>query len=175
MQGVLTDLCSFLEGRFVYALIGGLAVSVHGTPRFTTDIDILIEPKISSIKKELANYFPKASIRSEKPGFDDPLGEIIYLIMDNIKVELIAAKTRLHFSALERAQKIELLSTMIRVVSAEDLILLKLAAGGCKDLLDVGGILNLNEDKLDYSYLQDRINAYGFADLWQTAKRWAKD
>lgn len=95
--------------------------------------------------------------------------------MDNIKVELIAAKTRLHFSALERAQKIELLSTMIRVVSAEDLILLKLAAGGPKDLLDVGGILNLNEDKLDYSYLQDRINAYGFADLWQTAKRWAKD
>ena len=42
-------------------------------------------------------------------------------------------------------------------------------------MLDVGGILNLNEDKLDYSYLQDRINAYGFADLWQTAKRWAKD
>ena len=38
-----------------YALCGGLAVAVHGYPRFTKDIDLLIQPEnLSSVRELLA-------------------------------------------------------------------------------------------------------------------------
>jgi len=41
----LRSICSTLDAAgIVYALVGGLAVSIYATPRATKDIDILLEP-----------------------------------------------------------------------------------------------------------------------------------
>ncbi len=39
-----------------YCLIGGLAVAIHGIPRFTDDIDFLVGSEIRDVFKELENY-----------------------------------------------------------------------------------------------------------------------
>ena len=40
------NLADALESRGIdYALVGGLAVAVHGAPRATTDIDLLVRPE----------------------------------------------------------------------------------------------------------------------------------
>ena len=43
----------FNEAKIEYALCGGMAVALHGYPRFTKDIDFLIPPE-SSTQREVA-------------------------------------------------------------------------------------------------------------------------
>jgi hypothetical protein len=52
------------EGDIKYALVGGVAMSFHDTPRFTKDIDILFFPedmeklkKIDKVFKELSSLY----------------------------------------------------------------------------------------------------------------------
>src|SRR5262249_15577094 len=54
------------RGRIDYALCGGLALAVHGKPRATVDIDILIQPadeeKVRSVADKLGFNLPAAAM-----------------------------------------------------------------------------------------------------------------
>ncbi len=53
------------SGGSHYGLCGGLAVAVHGYPRFTKDIDILIRPELL----EVANRASRKSNMTWKVGY----------------------------------------------------------------------------------------------------------
>jgi hypothetical protein len=174
MLNALTEICGILEtANFEYCLIGGLAVSVHGIPRFTADLDLLVEPRIL---EAAVDVLPTDSIVSiKKPELRDPIGGMIQLKLNKVQIDLLVARTDLQLRALERSCKAEILERSINIVSVEDLILLKLSAGGPRDLLDIGGILEVSENKLDWEYLQKKIMAYRLEDEWLTAKSWAEE
>jgi hypothetical protein len=44
----------FNEAKIEYALCGGMAVALHGYPRFTKDIDFLIPPESLDRAREVA-------------------------------------------------------------------------------------------------------------------------
>lgn len=166
MQTALIEISSFLEARKIeYCLIGGVAVSVHGLPRFTADIELLIESGILDLENALEDYFTADVFMGiEKPGFNDPLGGMIKLKIHAVQVELIIAKTNLQLAALKHCRKVEVLGIPLKIVSAEDLILLKLSAGGPRDLLDIVGILEASATRLDQEYLQEKIKTF----VWRT-------
>lgn len=59
-----------------YALVGGLAMYVHGLPRFTQDIDLFVkleQENIESLKRALKRLYPDPDI--EETSFEDLSGE----------------------------------------------------------------------------------------------------
>ncbi|WP_258359490.1 nucleotidyl transferase AbiEii/AbiGii toxin family protein [Moorella sulfitireducens] len=135
-----------------YCLIGGYAVAAYGAPRYTADVDFLV----SRLNDYLAHL--QANLQEENLSFVlsrtdvlDPLGDIITIKL-TVPVQLIEAKYTYHYKAIERAQIIKYENHDLKIISPEDLIILKLKAGGPKDLWDVENILSHQED-LDITYL----------------------
>ena len=105
-----------------------------------------------------------------KADLNDPLGDVIQLTLLDTQIDLISAKTSLDFRALTRATKEKFQDITIRIVSVEDLILLKLNAGGPQDLYDVAGIINVSSEKIDLNYLTMNINNEYLKNKWSLAK-----
>ena len=147
----------FLEKEKVdYFLLGGLAVSVLGEPRFTYDLDLDIFLK----KEEIPSLLEKA----KKAAFQVNAKEVIEnvqqfgtfrLFLKHLQVDFILASTEMEQSALRRRQKIKLFGKPIYFPSAEDLILLKVIPGRTKDLTDAESIVLRHQKTLDRRYLEE--------------------
>lgn len=62
LENYLEILHSFEENEVEYILIGGLAVILHGMPRFTLDMDVFLKDSkenINNLKKALKSIFPE--------------------------------------------------------------------------------------------------------------------
>jgi hypothetical protein len=69
-QKDFADLCVLLNARGVeFLIVGGYAVAFHGSPRFTGDLDILIQPSQSQVVcliEALSKFgFPVANLSAE--------------------------------------------------------------------------------------------------------------
>jgi predicted nucleotidyltransferase len=150
----------FLDGRKVpYVVIGGLAASVQGQPRYTDDADLLVTVPSHGVWR-LAE-------EARKAGFDvDPhFAELhwrssgfirLWLgpVGDQVAVDLMACKTEFLREASWRAQPIVLMGKRVPVATSEDMILFKLAAYRDKDVMDLIAIARRHEGKLDLAYLR---------------------
>ncbi len=125
-QGLLQD----------FGLVGGLAIAAWGTPRATQDIDFAIAlggARPSDLAKLLGGTY-------EEGDQDDPLRGVfrVYKLGEaqQIPIQLIMLPSVWSQVLFSHIQELELAHTLIPVVSWEALLLLKLYAGGPKDLLD---------------------------------------
>lgn len=126
-----------------YALIGGLSVSVWKAPRGTRDIDLLV----SLDTKEHIDKFCK-SLEMEglapkvlKGAADDPVSCLIKASHNGIPVDMLVSTRKWEDEMISNAVAIDFHGVVIPVISAEDLIVMKLKAGGPRDLLDVQELL----------------------------------
>jgi predicted nucleotidyltransferase len=136
-----------------YLVVGGLAANLHGIPRMTYDIDLMIllesdnirrlvskliqwgyKPKIPIDPQDLADESKRNSWIQDKgmKAFNFyseslPIGEIDVIIDSPIPYETLKA----------RAVGIQVQEVRIPIVSIHDLIELKLRAGRKQDLSDV--------------------------------------
>lgn len=119
-----------------FALIGGLAVSVWAEPRATRDLDFAVALQAGS--PQLLADFLHGTYRAGEPG--DPLRGVITASsgMDErtIPVQLIFLPRSLSAVVFERMHDVTVLGGVVPVVAWEPLVLLKLYAGGPRDLLD---------------------------------------
>jgi hypothetical protein len=121
-----------------YALCGGVALAIHGVPRATQDIDVLVRPEDLDRLREVVR---RCGFLLESFPMDFASGITIQrftklidgqpLMLDALLVggPLVGAWERRQAAAIEGGR--------VRVVSREDLIALKLAAGRPQDLVDV--------------------------------------
>jgi hypothetical protein len=106
-----------------HALIGGLAVGVHGHPRATKDVDFLVG----------AEAFESAgAIVSFKPG--------VPLAAEGVPIDSVLAPEE-HASLLEGALEQPQSFDGIPVVTPEYLVFMKMIAGRRQDLADVEALL----------------------------------
>jgi hypothetical protein len=142
-----------------YVVVGGLAVNLHGIPRMTYGIDIVILLQGSNIMKLLARlknwgYVPRAPVPAEELADEgkrnswireknmraftfcndtEALGEIDVMI-----------DTQIPFCDLKaRASMFDLGGVHVPVVSIPDLIEMKRHAGRRQDLADVDHLLTI--------------------------------
>jgi hypothetical protein len=154
-----------LQTRIRIALIGGLAVSAWGAVRATQDIDLLADSDPSPtrtprLRDDLKRFFEakrcKVEWRLGEP--DDPIPLLLRLTLGRAftgpEVDMLWAHKRWHQEALQR--RIEIKSGKLRVflLHPEDLILMKLDAGGPQDLLDVQTVLASHPPDLDIERLK---------------------
>lgn len=137
-------------------IMGGLAVSVFARPRATYDIDGII----SLAGKDLRKFLGLLKVNGFKFG-PSPVKYVaglpfitFYYPPYKTYVDLFLASTEFQYEVLHRARMVRLGKLSLRLISPEDLILVKLQSGREKDLEDVKEIILTNKSKLDFTYLR---------------------
>lgn len=160
------------ETGIPYMVTGSMGSMVYGEPRMTNDLDIVIDPTRDQLRAllELAArefiVFEEAAWRAlEQRG--------MFNILDRVtgeKVDLICRKDRA-YSREEFARRVQIVfdNTPIHIVAPEDSILSKLewAKKGESDRQrrDALGMILLQRDRLDWTYLRRWAAELGVADL----------
>ena len=138
----LTVIISDLEaGGIEHAVCGGLALTIHGFPRATFDIDILIQAesleaayKIAAAKgydiRGLDMSFKERAVEIRRVSKIDDDGEVLSLdfLLVTPQVE----------DVWETREKFNWQGKVLWIVSQEGLIKMKTLAGRAKDLIDIG-------------------------------------
>lgn len=161
----------FDELSLPYLITGGMAVSVWGRPRFTADIDIVVEIKPSDIKGLV-----KALKGLGRAGYidEDTAGEIVrkggeFNFIDGItgiKVDFwVSSNGDFDLSRFKRRSAKKILGQKIYFTSPEDLILSKLKwfkeSGSNRHLEDAESVLKISGDDLDMGYLREWAKKLG--------------
>jgi hypothetical protein len=146
MFDLLESITRELDVRRVrYALVGAGALAVHGVLRASDDLDLLAIDRAvlaSGAWDELASHGVEVEVRLGDD--EDPLAGIVrFTGASSATVDLVVGKHAWQADVLARAERRRITSTLeLPVVSASDLILLKLFAGAPRDLRDVEEILD---------------------------------
>jgi hypothetical protein len=142
----LSELISALnENRIEYAVCGGLALTIHGFPRATFDIDILIKDESLEKAYEIAAKFGY-DIRGLDISFKERAVEIRRVSKIDDEGEVLPLDFLLvtpHIEDVWRTrQKLIWQNQDLWIVSTEGLIKMKELAGRAKDLIDIDRIKN---------------------------------
>lgn len=158
-------------------LTGSVASSLHGEPRATLDIDIVVDPTEPSIARlvtqlETHDYYVDLAAAREALAEGGQFNAIHR--PSGWKVDFIVRK-RAPFADSEfaRRQRVDLLGLRADVATAEDTIVAKLewaqAGESERQLRDVAGILRVSGDGLDRDYISRWVRQLGLVELWERA------
>ncbi len=148
--------------------MGGLAVAAWGAPRATEDIDLLADlsptPQLDAALR--AGGFEPEWRRGES---DDPVPLLLRLRSPSgPEIDVICATRAWERDMLARAVRLRTPQGLeIPVIAVEDLIVLKLMAGGPGDLADVADLLGRVGPLPE---LETRAAARGVLDLFRQVR-----
>ena len=122
-----------------YCIIGAFALALHARPRYTKDIDLLVDPIPANAARILAalREFGFASLNLTEQDFTRP-GQIVQLGYEPVRVNIIAGIDGLPFGDLwERRVTAPYGSTPASFISLTDLIAAKKLSNRTQDRADV--------------------------------------
>jgi predicted nucleotidyltransferase len=150
------------ERGWRWYVFGAQAVVAHGRPRLTADVDATVDPAgadAGAVVDALAAHGFALRI----PLSAEHLGEARLLPMvhsaSGMPLDLVIAGVGLDQEILDRARVLDLGGVEVPVVSAEDLVAMKVLAGRRKDLEDVRGVLIEQGGRLDLERIRDVLAA----------------
>jgi hypothetical protein len=136
-----------------YLVVGGVAVVLHGHPRFTADLDLVLSLDTANVRAALAalselGYTPRAPVPAED--LSDPRkradwiqnkGMIVFSLASPVhpatEVDLFVEEPFPFEAAYRRATWADLGDARVAVASISDLVEMKRRAGRPRDLEDV--------------------------------------
>ncbi|HEX5757574.1 MAG TPA: hypothetical protein VF121_00110 [Thermoanaerobaculia bacterium] len=160
-------------------MTGSIATVFYGEPRFTNDIDIVVDLPLEQVG-ELCRAFPSdqfyvdeesARAAVERRGQFNVIHpasglklDLVVPTADEFDRSRFRRTARLHPAADYEAS----------FASAEDVILKKLdfyrRGGSEKHLRDIAGVLRISGDRLDTRYLEEWAARLGLAEIWQAVR-----
>jgi hypothetical protein len=154
-----------LHTSIQFAVIGGLAVAAWGVIRATQDIDILANSNPTPLVKtelrgELSNFLDRNGCHTEwrvgvLRGSDSAAPESQSAAdLGEIGADILWAHKHWQQQALQRSVAIDVLKRRVNILHPEDLILMKLDAGGPQDLFDVKQMLSAPPPQLNIEQLR---------------------
>ena len=153
-----------------YALIGGLASILRGRPRFTKDVNFLLEiPQV---------ILPVLLDDLVERGFAlDPVTVIKQFVREhvasfpfgNVRIDWLKPVLPLYSRALADATPLEWTEGhMVRVATAEGLILTKMVAFRPQDQMDIETLLTANRDTIDVSLIREEWSPFAATETERT-------
>jgi len=148
-----------------YVIIGGMAVQHWGEPRFTQDVDLTVSAPINEpeafIKRVLDQFSPRMK---EALAFAIQNRVLLSQASNGCPIDLSLALPGYEDEVMARAVAYEIVQgKLVRLCSAEDLIIHKSVAGRPQDIRDIEGIVYRQGELLDAAYIQRWLQS--FADL----------
>lgn len=148
-----------------YAVGGALALAYHGVPRGTQDIDlnVFLQPEaaraaLESLRQMGVEIDVDAAIRRAIER-GDAVGW-----KDGIRIDLFLNSVPLHDLAARRRVRVTFAGTPAWILSAEDLVVLKLLFDRPKDHIDIERVMAIQGDDLDRAYVRAQLIAHVGAD-----------
>ena len=143
LQHDLKEFLRLLSDHHVkYLLIGGYAVSYHGYPRSTADMDIWIETSPANAQKIMAALkafgFGETSIRPDPFLLPD---QITRMGIRPLQIEILTTISGLNFADAYARRVVDVIEEVpVSLISAADLKTNKRASGRLKDLADLDNL-----------------------------------
>jgi len=165
----------FERAGISYMVVGSFASTLHGMPRTTHDIDIVVDLTSASLTAFLSDLTEEAYYISEGAARDALKRRTQFNVIDlatGWKIDLIVLKRR-PFSVEEFQRRVpaRLLDAEVFVASAEDTILSKLEwsakSGSERQLQDVASIVAVKGKSLDLEYVDRWAHQLGVSDRWE--------
>ena len=129
---------SFQKHEVKYVVIGGIAAVLYGVPRATFDLDILIEATPANAQNLLDALIEAKFGTAELISADKLLAHEITIFKDRVRIDVQTTTPGLKFeNAWHNRETMKYQDQTFYVVSRNDLIASKLAAGRKVDLEDV--------------------------------------
>ena len=136
---------SFQEHDVKYVVIGGIASVLHGVPRATFDLDILIKATLENARRLLAALISANLGTASLTTVEDVLANEITIFRDRVRVDVQTSTPGIAFDdAWQRRKTLSYHGQEFFILSKQDLIASKRAAGRDVDMEDVR-LLNLSE------------------------------
>jgi len=136
---------SFQEHDVKYVVIGGIASVLHGVPRATFDLDILIQATSENTRRLLAALIGAGLGTASLTTVEDVLANEITIFRDRVRVDVQTSTPGITFDdAWRRRKTLSYHGQEFFILSKQDLIASKRAAGRDVDMEDVR-ILDLPE------------------------------
>jgi len=135
----LTGVFASLNSHDVkYVVIGGIAAVLHGVPRATFDLDVLIEATPDNARRLLDALSEAGLGTASMTTAEDVLAHEITVFQDRVRIDVQTSTPGITFKeAWRHHQTMEYKGQPLHVVSRGDLIAAKRAAGRDVDLADV--------------------------------------
>jgi hypothetical protein len=138
-----------------YALIGGLATVYRSRPRFTQDVDFLMDIPQVQLPRLLDELQARGFSFDLETTIQEWLREHLTVIhYHQVRVDWLKAIIPLYRDVLDRARAEPWLGGTIRIASPEGLILTKLIALRAQDLVDIENLLAANRAALDLDLIR---------------------
>ncbi len=140
------ELLSILNAHKVrYLIVGGYAVSFHAQPRATKDLDLWVKPEranATALYRALAEF--GAPLDDLKPADFAEAGSFFRMGSPPLMVDILPEISGVDFD-VAWARRVETAidaesGVVVPVISVEDLLAAKLAAGRAQDIADVAAI-----------------------------------
>lgn len=129
---------SFRSHDVKYLVIGGIAAVLHGVPRATFDLDILIEAVPENAAQLLTALEQAGFATATMVSADELLAREITIFRDRVRIDVQTRTPGIDFaSAWQRRRPMTFQGVTLLVLSKEDLIASKRAAGRPRDLEDL--------------------------------------
>jgi hypothetical protein len=156
LEAALADVIDALSASgAVYALIGGLATGFRSRPRYTQDIDLLIDiPQV-----RLPDLLERLRARRFEVDVSAVIAELrrhhlAVLWRGDIRLDWLTPAIPAYRHVLEAATTESGPSGPIRVAAAEGLILMKLLAHRLQDQADIEALVAANRGVLDVDWIR---------------------
>ncbi len=136
-----------------YTICGGLAVALHGYPRFTQDIDLLILPEDELRTLSAAEGLGFVIKAGRLPiGVGEPIEREIVRVSKVVDREIVTLDLLIVNATIQSAwdsrMDLDLRGHRVSAVSRDGLKLLKILGGRRQDLLDLEQLGMLDEDAI---------------------------
>ena len=140
---------SFQQHEVRYVVIGGIASILHGVPRVTFDLDILIEATPENAKRLLDALRDAGLATASLTTVEELLANALTVFEDRVRIDVQTTTPGVTFAAAwGRRKTVSYRGQEFFILSREDLIASKRAAGRPVDLEDVR-LLELPEDSAE--------------------------
>ena len=144
------------------AIVGAVATSVRGKPRHTDDVDAVVfadDMRWDRILESVGRY-------GFVPRIEDALGfaahsRVLLLRHEPTGTDVDISLGALPFERemLERSSLVKVGRLQLRLISAEDLIIMKSLARRPRDIADIEGLLTTNPD-LDLDHIRHHLREF---------------
>ncbi len=159
-----------------YLITGSIASMVYGEPRFTNDVDIVVEVHEDDIAS-LKGCFPEEEFYFS----EDAAGKAVknkgqFNVIHpstGFKIDFVIRRNEpFDDSRFNRIKRLKAAGdTVASFASPEDVIIKKMQyykmGGSEKHLRDITGILKVSKEMIDYCYIENWATKLELSDVWQ--------
>src|SRR5262245_26660694 len=166
LSNALAEAVAALEQLHIkYALIGGLATSFRSQPRYTKDVDFLLQIPQVTLPKLLADLAARGfnfdELKTIREWTQQHMTTLSYR---GIRIDFLKPVLSTYQHTLDRAKVVTWRDKPVRVASVEGLILIKLLAFRPQDLIDIENLIAFHRNQLDLDWIRSEWQTVGSLD-----------